>query len=709
MVAINPEGGELAPLSMAEMRTWLYGMRRAEGIDFFAGLGGLTSAFFLAGGQIKHACNHWTKSWLAHACNFPQVEHRLGDLSVLDPKSLPRGFANVLVAAPECRRHSRASNYRQAVMELSPYDPDRESERSRATMWCPQRWAAYHQFDHVVIENVVEVTDWNQFGNWVVEWQKLGYNVQAVCLNSAFFFAPQGRDRIAILATRKGLPVANLDFRPLSWCWMCEQYVYGIQRYKDAAIRRAGPLGPVGKWGPRNQYLYHCPACERVVSPRVPPALGALDRTIVAQRICDRKVPLKPKTMARIVRGAEQRGQITQLVVVDGRDGKRARPAWLPAMTQTARQEIAMFGPGPLVVPLRRHTLTREAGEPAPAVCASGQHHAIVGPDQEGALLRDAGNPCATVTAAGNHIVSEAPLIGANHEHSVPRDAASEPAAVLTAGSGGGGLFMVGGGRENNIPRHADAEPSATVTAAHSGGGLFMVGANREHKEPRDAGSEPGPVLGSAGGGELHAVESNEGMLVQVAGHTFERPGSSYTRAWPVGLPAPTQSATLERALVAPPVEGDGFAISPDAVIASYYGTGENVRSVTLPAGTQTAVDRHSLLAPPGSEGGASEQEPICIEEWTFRMLVPKEAQALMDLVVRADGQVYKTIELTDRGDGLRITSTDGVRLSGNAVCQTQWANVLHRAFCASEGREDPRSVIGSTPRCCLSPGGVGV
>ena len=250
MDAVNREGAELSPLSMAEMRASLYGMCRATGLDFFAGLGGLTSAFFLAGGRILHACNHWSKSWLAHGCNFPQVEHELGDLSVLDPKRLPRGFANILVAAPECRRHSRAHNWRQAVMELSPYDPNRgESERSRATMWCPQRWAAYHRFEHVVIENVVEVTEWNQFGNWVMEWQKLGYNVQAVCLNSAFFFAPQGRDRIAIVATLDGLPLPNLEFRPLSWCWMCEQHVYGIQRYKDAAIRRAGPLGPVGKWG----------------------------------------------------------------------------------------------------------------------------------------------------------------------------------------------------------------------------------------------------------------------------------------------------------------------------------------------------------------------------------------------------------------------------------------------------------------------------
>jgi hypothetical protein len=383
-------------------------------------------------------------------------------------------------------------------------------------------------------------------------------------------------------------------------------------------------------------------------------------------------------------------------------------------MTQTGRQEIGVFGFDQMVVPLRRHTLARETTEPAPAVCASGQHHAIVGPDQEGALPRDTINPCATVTAAGNHFVSQAPLVGANHQNSVPRDAGSEPAAVVTAGAGGGGLFMVGGGRENNLPRDASEEPSATVTAAHSGGGLFMVGANREHNIPRDAASGPAPVLTTAEGGGLYAIAGADGFLVQVAGNTFERPG--YTRAWPVTSPAPTQSATPERALVMPPAAAeDGFAIPPDAVVASYYGSGSNVRRVTEPAATQTAVDRHALLVPAGGTRQRqtvdascepsptrmtrdsyaltqSDRTPIRIEECTFRMLVPKEAQALMDLVIRADGEIYKTIELTDAGNSVRITNSDGVRLSGNAVCQTQWANILHRVFCVSEGRENPRS-----------------
>ena len=234
-----------------------------------------------------------------------------------------------------------------------------------------------------------------------------------------------------------------------------------------------------------------------------------------------------------------------------------------------------------------------------------GLHHAIVGPDQQGALPHDAIEPCATVTAAGNHMVAQAPMVGANHEHSVARNSRTEPAAVVTSGGGGGGLFVTGG-RENNIPRRADQEPAATVTAAHCGGGLSMIGGNREHNQARDASREPAPVVTTAEGGGLYAITGADGFLVQVAGNTFERPG--YTRAWPVSSPAPTQSTTPERALVMPPLEQDGLAISRDAVIASYYGTGDNVRPAIEPSATQTAVDRHALLVP---AGGTRQQQIV--------------------------------------------------------------------------------------------------
>lgn len=720
-------GAELAPLSMAELRSTVYGTNRGEGIDFFAGLGGLTAAFTLAGGNMKHACNHWVKSRYAHGENFGWVEHELGDLSVMDPKRLPRGFANILVAAPECRSHSGASNWSQAVMELAPYDPKRETERSRATMWCPQRWAAYHLFDHVVIENVWRICKWNQFANWCMEWDKLGYNVQCASVNSAFFFAPQSRDRVAIVATRKGLALPNLKFCPLAYCWECEQQAYGIQSWKKGALRDAGPLGPIGVYGPRGQYLYSCPACENWVSPYVVPAIAALDRTVEATIIGERKVPLKPKTMDRIQGGLERRGEVSQLVVIDGRTGKCSRPAWLPAMTQTGRQEIAVFG-GSIIVPLRRHTLPRPVSESAPGLCASGKHHAIVGPDQRGAVARDADvNASAVITAAGNTFIAEAPdatgdsdqlhMIGGARENNVLRDAERNAAATVTAAPPAGGLYYVGGMRDVNALNDAELGAGPTLTAGSGGNGVYIVGANREGNKPRSAEKEPGACVTTAeGGGGLFVVgEPEPGMLVQVGGHTFERKGPGSVRTTGLFSPAGVQSTTPERGVVMVPPVGDdsGFAVTREAYAAAFAETGAGAadREQTDDAQPQ---DTHTMLVPAGgtrqdvlpdadvqpaptrlttASYASVRTGPVPdIMACTFRMLTVGEAQALMDASWLPDGSPWKLMALNGRGDPVNITQSDGVRLSGNAVCQTTYANVIHRVFCSGEGQNNPRA-----------------
>ena len=550
MISVNLTGAHLAPLSMAQLRASVYGTNRGDAIDFFAGMGGMTAAWLLAGGKVPHAANHWTKSTHAHGENFGATEHTLGDLSVMDPKRLPVGFARHLVCAPECRRHSPASNWSQAVMELAPYDPKRETERSRSTMWCPQRWAAVHLFESVICENVVEVcTKWNQFGAWVREWDKLGYNVQVVSLNSAFFFAPQSRDRVALVATLKGLPIPNLEFRPSSWCWECEENVYGIQTWKKAALRNAGPLGPVGKYGWRNgQYLYACPACDQWASPHIVPAITALDPTIEAPMLCDRVKPLKPKTMDRLTGGIMHLGQASQLLVTDGREGKKTRPAWLPAMVQTGRQEIAVCNP-PTIVALRRHTNATDSSRgPAPGLCAGGQHHAVVGPDQRGAVPHDSSiDIVGTVTAAGNTFVAAVPIdeattrpdvmIGGGRENNVPRNAEAAPAPTATAAHCGGGLFMVGGMRDRNVPRDSATESGPTVTANCGGGGVYVLGRQPHEQHRAQPAQGPAATVTGAEGGGLFAAGIPDEIIVDVGGHTYERRGAGTSALAPSRTP----------------------------------------------------------------------------------------------------------------------------------------------------------------------------
>jgi DNA (cytosine-5)-methyltransferase 1 len=234
-------------------------------------------------------------------------------------------------------------------------------------MWCPQRWAEYHRFSYVICENVVEVTEWNQFDNWVREWDEIGYHVDAVFGNSAFYGVEQSRDRVFFVMTLKGLPRPNLDFSARAWCWTCEGETFGVQRWKRGAQRRAGIVGPVGKWGPHGQWEHVCEACQSVVSPYVVPASRAIDLHVKGPRICDRRslgLPeIVPNTMARLERGVQTTHRVGRM----GRSGRASElPMWIPMTAAPAAAGLDLVGAA------RGESIARPIdGGPAATVMAS--------------------------------------------------------------------------------------------------------------------------------------------------------------------------------------------------------------------------------------------------------------------------------------------------------------------------------------------------
>jgi DNA (cytosine-5)-methyltransferase 1 len=129
---------------------------------------------------------------------------------------------------------------------------------------------------------------------------------QILCLNSAHAggetnpHAPQWRDRLYVVFTRKGMPAPNLDPRPIAWCPTCDADVLAVQSWKKLRGRK------VGKY--RQQYVYRCPnfACRHsVIEPYVLPAAAAIDWSDLGQRIGDRARPLAAATMRRIRAGLE--------------------------------------------------------------------------------------------------------------------------------------------------------------------------------------------------------------------------------------------------------------------------------------------------------------------------------------------------------------------------------------------------------------------
>ena len=97
------------------------------------------------------------------------------------------------------------------------------SERSRVTMSCVLRYADRHKPEILVVENVVEVTHWgpgrdgSTFAWWKRTLANIGYEIECVFLNSQFFPpCPQSRDRVYIVAWKRGDARPNLDYRPLA-------------------------------------------------------------------------------------------------------------------------------------------------------------------------------------------------------------------------------------------------------------------------------------------------------------------------------------------------------------------------------------------------------------------------------------------------------------------------------------------------------------
>ena len=323
--------------------------------------------------------------------------------------------------------------------------PDAAYERSRATMWDVPRFAEYHHYPVVLVENVVEATRWAPFHAWIQAMGALGYRHEIICHNSmhaqmAGLPAPQSRDRlyVAFWDRRMRRPDWGRVQTPTAWCPRCDRRVDAARAWKRDGNR-------VGKY--RAQYIYVCTHCGHDVEPGWLPAASAIDWTIPAERIGDRKRPLSPKTMARIQAGLERwheqpmtldaagntydstnprRGgsyyriwpvdeplrtlsctaSKALFVPVEGRPGKKAQSVTAPIRTLTCRNETGLLMPyygssvsaetteRPMgtvttvdrygLVMLRGHNTCKPASEPLDTIAAGGTHHALAELDVPG-------------------------------------------------------------------------------------------------------------------------------------------------------------------------------------------------------------------------------------------------------------------------------------------------------------------------------------
>ncbi|MEU2713886.1 DNA cytosine methyltransferase [Streptomyces sp. NPDC007205] len=496
--------------------------------DLFCGAGGSSTGLVAAGLELRLAANHWQRAVETHAANHRDADHLCADIDKYDMRRLPK--TDVLWASPICTEISPAGGRRrthgQLSFDLEEYGRVEEAgwERTRATAYDVIRATEVHRYAAVLCENVLEfAVDWELFDWWRKGMETLGYHSQIVSVSSAHVGdpdnppAPQWRDRIYVVFTRRDVPVPDLRPTPLAWCPDCGEDVHAVQTWRNG--RR------VGKY--KQQYDYRCPnaRCRHaVVEPYVRPAASIIDWTNLGVRIGDRPAhglrPLAANTVKRIRAGLDLLGKQRMVLTVNhgGHDGRavpadaaplavrtvkigdavlvpsgafyvknyggNARPGDMvrsiaePLGTVTARDSHALAVPpqadDSFIVTLRRNATARPVSRPVDTVTGQGRHHWLVIPYRN-ATVKSAGQPLHTLgTKDSPALLGPAPELDDCHYRMIqPREqllAQRFPADYIVHGNKGEQTMQAGNAVSCNVAQWIGERVSTALarTAAHA-------------------------------------------------------------------------------------------------------------------------------------------------------------------------------------------------------------------------------------------------
>lgn len=317
--------------------------------DLFCGGGGSSSGLQMVPGVgVVMAANHWNLAVQTHQLNHPNAAHDCADISQVDPRRYPT--TTIAWFSPDCTKQTKASGRKRDLTAWSdgktrPTDP---AERSRATMWDVVRFAEYHSYEAIIVENVVEVLDWPPIGGWMLALTALKYEIQVVSMNSAHATiggkgAATSRDRLYFLLSKIGAVKPDIAkwTSPYGTCLRCNTTAQLVKHWKNGKVS--------GKYGP--QYIWHCSRCSATVRPDIRAAMSAVDWDAPALAVFDprRRPGLVSKTLGKIEMGLLKHA-------VDG---------------------IAM----PFMVEVRGGgSTTRAITDPLSTITAGGNHHGLVIP-----------------------------------------------------------------------------------------------------------------------------------------------------------------------------------------------------------------------------------------------------------------------------------------------------------------------------------------
>lgn len=529
--------------------------------DLLCGAGGSSTGASRAlrdlGLDMELVCvNHWPTAIATHQLNHPEARHYVQDIATVRPHLLvPEGYLDLLMASPTCTHHSVARGGKPT------------SDQQRSDPWHIITWLTELRVKRLIIENVWEFTGWGPvdvrtgkpvksrkgeyFMAWIDTIRRLGFEPEWRKLNAADYGDATTRQRFILKA--------RSDKQLLGWAprTHAKRTQGNVLQFTDVKPWRA--------------------------------AREIIDWSIKGKSIYGRKKDLAPKTMLRILAGAERHGWPEPYIVVLRKHmADRGIDLPLPALATGGHIGLAT----PVLISTRQHTggpAPRAADEPLPTLTATDSRIALAQPlvlsQHNSGAARSVHDPLPTITtggaAAGSHPGCARPILVEGFVLSqgaggVPRSVA-EP--IPTAPTGGAHALVApyyGSGSGETC--QTAAEPLPTVTSKARFGMVVPVTHSQGGNGGRDL-ADPLPTITTAKGGEYAVVVplthdggagrvldaadplptitgANRGELAFITAQHGERPGQA-PRTHYIDNPVPAIVATGHVDLAEPAPEFD--------------------------------------------------------------------------------------------------------------------------------------------------------
>jgi DNA (cytosine-5)-methyltransferase 1 len=344
--------------------------------DLFCGAGGSSLGAHWAGVKVLIAMNHWALALDSHSKNFGDTAHVYGDVAFTDLRSMPNDI-DLLMASPECTRHSTASG----KLRWTP-----EAEGSRATAWQVYRYAKEMRPRWLVVENVRQIQLWDEYEIWLKAIEALGYKVRVQILNAADFGVPQNRIRWFLLGdlekepgevkptVKKHVPALSI----IDWTYNCPSIFGRKKRLADSTLNRI--LVGLKKF------------CSKE---KIQPFITKMRNNNPATSL--------EKPLHTVATGGHHALTIPYLVTPrhTGSDESRVRDLNLPMWTVTTSNGAALVAP--FLLPQNAGAVPRDLSKPMTTVMAHGPGASLVAPFMVayytgGAQAHSVAKPVPTIT-----------------------------------------------------------------------------------------------------------------------------------------------------------------------------------------------------------------------------------------------------------------------------------------------------------------------